>query len=184
MNAVMDPVEIIRRYYAPDSNSYRILLEHGRLVAGKALAAATRVAAFQPDLDFIRSAAMLHDIGIFLTDSPGLDCHGSEPYIRHGVLGREILDALGYPRHGLVCERHVGVGISAADIRRFNLPLAQRDMRPVSIEEEIVCYADKFFSKNGNESSREKPVAEIIASLRPYGADKVERFLGWVELFG
>ncbi len=184
MNAVMDPVEIIRRYYAPDSNSYRILLEHGRLVAGKALAAAARVAAFQPDLDFIRSAAMLHDIGIFLTDSPGLDCHGSEPYIRHGVLGREILDALGYPRHGLVCERHVGVGISAADIRRFNLPLPQRDMRPLSIEEEIVCYADKFFSKNGGGPPHEKPIAEILESLKPYGADKVERFARWAAIFG
>jgi uncharacterized protein len=184
MNAVMDPVEIIRRYYAPDSNSYRILLEHGRLVAGRALAAAARVVALQPDLGFIRSAAMLHDIGIFLTDSPGLDCHGSEPYIRHGVLGREILDALGYPRHGLVCERHVGVGISAADIRRFNLPLPERDMLPVSIEEEIICYADKFFSKNGGGASLEKTVAEIVEILCHYGSGPVQRFLRWVDLFG
>jgi uncharacterized protein len=159
-------------------------MEHGRLVAGKALAVAARVAHLHPYLEFIESAAWLHDIGIYLTNSPGLDCHGSEPYIRHGVLGREILDALGHPRHGLVCERHVGVGISAEDIRRFSLPLPARDMLPMSIEEQIICYADKFFSKNGNGSSREKPVAEIIASLRPYGADKVERFLGWVELFG
>jgi uncharacterized protein len=153
-------------------------------VAGKALAAAARVGHLQPDLDLIRSAAMLHDIGIFRTDSPGLGCHGSEPYIRHGVLGREILDALGYPRHGLVCERHVGVGISAADIRRFNLPLPQRDMRPVSIEEEIICYADKFFSKNGGGPLHEKSEAEIVADLSRYGTDKVERFMQWVERFG
>jgi uncharacterized protein len=180
----MDPVEIVGRFYAPGSKSSRILLEHGRLVAGKALAAAARVGHFQPDLDLIRSAAMLHDIGIFLTDSPGLDCHGSEPYIRHGVLGREILDAIGYPRHGLVCERHVGVGISASDIRRFNLPLPQRDMRPLSIEEEIVCYADKFFSKNGGGKVHEKSEAEIVADLSRYGTDKAERFMKWVERFG
>jgi uncharacterized protein len=88
------------------------------------------------------------------------------------------------PRHGLVCERHVGVGISAEDIRRFDLPLPVRDMRPVTVEEQIICYADKFFSKNGGGTSREKSVTEIVASLRPYGTDKVERFMGWVELFG
>jgi uncharacterized protein len=180
----MNPLEIVGRYYAPGSQSGRILLEHGRLVAAKALGAAAPVAHLRPDLDFIRSAAMLHDIGIFLTDSPDLDCHGSEPYIRHGVLGREILDALGYPRHGLVCERHVGVGISAADILRFGLPLPERDMRPVSIEEEIICYADKFFSKNGGGAAPEKSVAEIVENLGRYGTDQSERFMRWVELFG
>jgi len=184
MNAAINPVEVVGRYYAADSKSCRILLEHGWRVAAKALAAAARVAHLQPDLDFIRSAAILHDIGIFLTDSPGLDCHGTEPYIRHGILGRDILDALGYPRHGLVCERHVGVGISAEDIRRFNLPLPERDMRPVNIEEEIICYADKFFSKNGGGPPREKSVAEIVEGLGRFGEDKAERFMLWVNRFG
>lgn len=180
----MDPVAIIERHYAPASKSHRILLQHGRLVAEKALAAAARVPHLAPDRAFVESAALLHDIGIFLTDSPILDCHGREPYIRHGILGREILEALGLPRHGLVCERHVGVGLSAEDIRRTGLPLPGRDMRPVTVEEQIICYADKFFSKNGGEPPCEKSVAEIVASLRPYGKDKVERFMGWVELFG
>jgi uncharacterized protein len=180
----MDPIEIIGRHYAPASKSHRILLEHGRLVAEKALTAAARVLHLAPDLAFVKSAALLHDIGIFLTDSPDLDCHGGEPYIRHGILGRDILDAIGMSRHGLVCERHVGVGISAEDIRRAGLPLPERDMRPVTVEEQIVCYADKFFSKDGSDTSREKSVAEILESLKPYGADKVERFMGWVELFG
>ena len=180
----MDPFEIIGRHYAPASKSHRILLEHGRLVAEKALTAAARVPHLAPDLAFVESAALLHDIGIFLTDSPRLDCQGREPYIRHGILGREILEALGLPRHGLVCERHVGVGLSAEDIRRFDLPLPVRDMRPVTVEEQIICYADKFFSKNGKGAAREKPAAAIVASLKPYGADKVERFLGWMELFG
>jgi uncharacterized protein len=184
MNAAINPAEVVGRFYAADSKSCRILLEHGRRVAAKALAAAARVAHLQPDLEFIRSAAILHDIGIFLTDSPGLDCHGTEPYIRHGILGRDILDALGYPRHGLVCERHVGVGISAEDIRRFNLPLPERDMRPVNIEEEIICYADKFFSKNGGGAPPEKTVAEIVENLSRYGSGPAQRFMRWVDLFG
>ncbi len=180
----MNPIEIIARYYEPSSKAFRILKEHGELVAQRALKAAMQVGHREPDLAFIESAAMLHDIGIFLTASPGLDCHGTEPYVRHGILGREILDALGMPRHGLVCERHVGVGISAEDIRSFNLPLPQRDMRPVTLEEQIICFADKFFSKNGDGAPREKSVAEILESLRPYGVDKAERFMGWAEVFG
>ncbi|MCU0560118.1 MAG: HD domain-containing protein [Desulfobacterales bacterium] len=181
----MDPAEIIGRYYAPGSALHRILMEHGELVARKALAAAARVSHLEPDLAFIESAAMLHDIGIFLTRSPGLGCRGSEPYLRHGVLGRELLDALELPRHGLVCERHVGVGLSAEEIRRNRLPLPERDMLPVSIEEQLVCYADKFYSKNENgRPPAEKPIDRIVAELRPHGADKVARFLRWAALFG
>ena len=180
----MDPYDIIARHYDPASAAFRILTGHGELVARKALAAAARVAHLSPDLDFVRSAALLHDIGICLTASPGLDCHGTEPYIRHGILGRNILEAHGLPRHGLVCERHVGVGISAEDVRTARLPLPERDMLPVSLEERIVCYADKFFSKNGQEAPREKTLAEILAELEPYGREKIERFRGWAAAFG
>ena len=34
---------------------------------------------------------MLHDIGIFQTDAPGIHCFGSQPYICHGRLGAELL---------------------------------------------------------------------------------------------
>jgi uncharacterized protein len=161
-----------------------VLKDHGEHVARKALAVAKSLPDRHPDLEFVGTAALLHDIGIFLTRSPGLDCHGTEPYVRHGVLGRELLDRLGHPRHALVCERHVGAGISADDVRRFNLPLPARDMLPVSIEEVIVCYADKFYSKNGNGGGREKTVDEIVAGLRPYGEEQVRRFMEWEGAFG
>ena len=177
----MRPLDIITRYYDPSTRAFRILREHGELVAERSLKAAARVGHLKPDLAFIRDAAMLHDIAIFLTDSPGIGCHGAEPYVRHGILGRDILDALGMPSHGLVCERHVGVGISAEDIRCFNLPLPVRDMRPVTIEEQIICYADKFFSKINNQS--EHTLVEVLADLARYGQDKVERFLAWHEVF-
>ena len=180
----MDPVEIIGRHYAPASKSHRILLEHGRLVAEKALTAAARVPHLAPDLAFVESAALLHDIGIFLTDSPSPRLPRPRALYPPRHPRPRDPGCARLPRHGLVCERHVGVGLSAEDIRRSGLPLPERDMRPVTVEEQIICYADKFFSKNGNDTPCEKSVAEIVASLRPYGADKVERFMGWVELFG
>jgi uncharacterized protein len=127
--------------------------------------------------------AVLHDIGIFMTDAPSIGCTGSHPYICHGHLGRAILEGYGLPEHALVCERHMGVGITQADIRQYNLPLPERDMLPVTLEQQIICYADKFFSKNGRRKATVNSIATIIQSLKPYGKAKVRRFKAWVQQF-
>jgi uncharacterized protein len=179
----MNPIDFLAQYYDTRSKAYKILVEHGKQVANKARAAAKKVPGLKPDLEFINTAAMLHDIGIFLTHSPGFGCYGKHPYICHGILGSELLKKKGHPELALVCERHIGAGISTADIRQQHLPLPNRDMIPVSIEEQIICYADKFFSKNGSSQPSEKSIAEIIDNLNRYGLDKVQRFESWVEKF-
>lgn len=179
----LHPVEIIAEYYDTGSMTYELLLNHGRLVAEKALEAAARVPHLKPDTVFIREAAMLHDIGIFMTDTPGLGCTGHHPYVCHGYLGRNLLEQRGLPLHAMVCERHVGAGISFADIERQGLPLPLRDMQPVTIEEQIICYADKFFSKNPQTFDREYPVEKILTGLKKFGPDKTDRFLQWMNMF-
>jgi uncharacterized protein len=160
-----------------DSKAYNILIKHGRQVANRALKIAGRVAHLKPDQTILEQAAQLHDIGIFLTNSPELGCFGKNSYVEHGYLGRKILEKMGLPAHGLVCERHVGVGMTQEDIRQQSLPLPARDMVPVSIEEQIICYADKFYSKNGQNTDKEKSVDEIVDSLKRYGQDKVNCLL-------
>ena len=179
----MDAFEILKRYYDSNSKAFKILVVHGQKVAEKARAAAQRVSALKPDLKLIDAAAMLHDVGIFQTATPQLGCFGKHPYICHGILGSDILKKEGHPRLAMICERHIGVGISKADVRQQNLPLPNRDMIPETIEEQIICYADKFFSKNGNGRPTEKSVTEIIDSLIPYGPKKVQRFESWVNIF-
>jgi uncharacterized protein len=119
-----------------------------------------------------------------MTNTPELGCTGEYPYVCHGYLGREILENRQLPAHALVCERHVGVGITSQDIRHNHLPLPQREMVPISIEEQAICYADKFFSKNGQTDGHEKSLEEILSALHPYGPGKVARFQSWVRLFG
>lgn len=152
-------------------------------MARKALAVAENVSDLEPDCEFIEEAAMLHDIGMLRTQTPSLGCAGKYPYLFHGILGREMLEEQGLFRHAMVCERHVGVGIGIAEIREYALGLPERDMVPVTLEEQIICYADKFFSKNAVKSGREKTVDEIVFGLAPYGKDKVKRFLDWGEMF-
>ena len=179
----MNPIELLEQYYNSNSKTFEILVAHGQQVADKALASANRVPELKPDLEFIHKAAMLHDIGIFQTNSPGFGCYGKHPYICHGILGSELLKMKGYPELALICERHVGAGISIKDIQRHNLPLPNRDLIPVTVEEQIVCYADKFFSKNGNGQRQEKTTPDIIDNLSRYGPDKVRRFESWVQMF-
>lgn len=177
----MDPLEIIHRYY-PEANELRhILVTHSRSVADKALAIARLHPELHLDEDFLYEAAMLHDLGIFLTDADGICCHGTHPYICHGYLGADLLRADGYPRHALVCERHTGAGLSLSEIVRQGLPVPRREMLPVSLEEQVVCFADKFFSKT--HLDREKPVEKARRSLERYGDEGLQRFDGWCERF-
>jgi uncharacterized protein len=176
-------IEIVRMFYHPESPVYKTLIHHGRQVAEKAVSAAQAVPELNPDIDFLREASFLHDIGIFLTNTPKLGCAGEKPYVCHGYLGRKILEALGLPRHARVCERHVGVGLTKTDIERHNLPLPPRDMLPETLEEQIICYADKFFSKDRPSGQGKKSLKNIIAGLTTYGTDNVERFLAWHQRF-
>jgi len=179
----MDPLKIIQKYYQIDSKSYQFLVIHSKAVTKKAIEIAKKVPHLNPDLKFIEEASMLHDIGIFLTYAPKIECFGKKQYICHGYLGREILEKEGFPKHALVCERHVVVGISIKDIEEQKLPIPKREMIPISIEEQIICFADKFFSKNKEFLCKEKSLDMIRNDLLKSGNDKVKIFDEWIEKF-
>jgi uncharacterized protein len=178
----MDPIHIISSYYKPNSKAYRILVDHSRSVADKAMKIAQNHTELNPDIKFIEEASLLHDIGIFMTNAPNLYCFGDYPYLCHGYLGCELLSGLGFPEHGLVCERHTGVGISYQEIMEKNLPLPQRDLIPETVEEQIIAFSDKFFSKS-NDVFREKTVSEARRSVSAFGLSHINRFEEWCELF-
>jgi uncharacterized protein len=181
----MNPITLIEKYYPPGSKAHRILLRHSGRVAAKAIAAARALGRQEPvDVEFIREAALLHDIGILFTNAPELGCHGELPYLAHGYKGRELLDQEGFPRHALVCERHIGVGLTAEEIHTNHLPLPIRDMLPLTIEEQIVTYADLFFSKNPKEKDHERTPAQVRKTLSRFGADKPAVFDVWHIRFG
>ena len=172
---------LIDRYYSDNQPLKELLLIHSRLVADKALGIADAHPELAVDKGFVEEAAMLHDIGIFMTDAAPIHCRGRYPYICHGYLGAELLVREGLPRHALVAERHTGTGLTLGQIIERNLPVPRRDMVPVSIEEKVICFADKFFSKTRPE--REKSVDEAAASLSKFGEDTLLRFRCWCDRF-
>lgn len=144
----MNPREIIDKYYPAGSAVRGILLAHSRMVAAEALSIAARHG-LDLDEEEIVAAAMLHDIGIVFTDADGIDCHGTEPYLRHGIIGAELLRREGADeKFARVAERHTGAGLTHEEIaaRGLDLPL-DRSYMPETLLERLICYADCFWSK-------------------------------------
>ena len=177
----MNYQSIIDKYYPEDNELRHILITHSQSVARKALQIVSSHPELNLDAQFVEEASMLHDIGIFLTDAPGIMCFGSKPYICHGRLGAELLRREGFEKHARVCERHTGAGISMQEIERQQLPLPHQDFLPETMEEKVVCYADKFFSKT--HLDREKTIEQAEKSLVKFGEDGLQRFRQWETLF-
>jgi uncharacterized protein len=152
-------VELLKKY-AGDRNSLNKVLAHSRKVQEIALRHAVEIPG--TDVDFIRSASLLHDIG-------RLVCSVS---LRHGIEGAEIVRSEGIDeRYALVCERHLGSGINREDIREQRMDLPDKDYMPVSIEEKIITDAD-----NLTFGSREGTMVEVLKRFqKELGKKGVER---------
>ena len=177
----MNPFEIINEYYEEGTPLYDILVTHSNSVAQKALKIAKKHPEMNLDKDFIYEAAILHDLGIFATYSPKIYCFGELPYICHGSVGSEILMKKGYKKHAWVCERHTGTGISLIEIIKNNFPIPPRDMIPETLEEKLICFADKFYSKS--HLNKERSIDKIRMKLAKHGNSSVKRFDELCKLF-
>lgn len=206
----MDYLALLHRYYPEDNALRRMLLHHSRQVCARALQIVERHPELGANRNLVEAGAMLHDIGIFLTDAPGIHCHGTAHYILHGSLGAQLLrneaeqlkkeklqeeqlkeeqpqaiqlqeELHFYEALARICERHTGTGLTRQTIIERGLPDPQQDLLPETIEEQIICYADKFYSKSHLE--RERTIPQTLHSLEKFGDEGVEKFRHWTELF-
>ena len=177
----MNYQKIIDKYYTEDNALKALLIKHSRQVADRCLTVCERHPELELNRDFLEEAAMLHDIGIRWCHAPSICCEGEEPYIRHGLIGGKILREEGLPRHARVCERHTGTGLTIEQITRQQLPLPEEDFTPQTLEEQLICYADKFYSKS--HPDRVLTVDETAHSLEKFGHEGVEKFLEWSKKF-
>lgn len=179
--AVPDYQAIIDRFYPAGSPLRDIYLRHCRSVADYALEIAHAKHLPIPDEE-IETGAMLHDIGIFLTHAPSIECHGEEPYIRHGILGADLLRSLGVDeKYARIAELHTGSGLTAEEIKTQSLPLPDRDYLPKSLLEKLICYADKYYSKSG--TMTRKDAGTVRRSLAAKSVAAAARFDSLASLF-
>lgn len=178
----MNVNEIIDRYYPQDNEQKNIYIVHARAVADFALSLSRSHPELQLDEQFVYEAAMLHDIGIFLTDAPRIHCYGTEQYLCHGYLGAQLLRSLGYERHARVCERHTGTGLTKEVIAQNGWNLPEADFLPETLEEQLICFADKFFSKT-KFLDHPRTFEQVVESMRKISEDSVKKVEEWARIF-
>jgi len=133
-------IQLLRRY-SPNREAFDKVLSHSTAVQKLALEIAEKInnaGKAKVDIEFVRTASLLHDIGRFV-NPPGKDS------MRHGIAGAEImLKEDPDKRYALVCERHLGAGITKKDIIEKKLSLPPKDYVPLSVEEKIIAHADNL----------------------------------------
>ncbi|SNY52769.1 HD domain-containing protein [Paractinoplanes atraurantiacus] len=168
-------IRALHERYAPGPEAFELVYTHCLIVCEVA-ERLLRGREGEFDVGLVRAGALLHDIGVYRLGA-------GESYLRHGVLGHELLAEAGLPEPlRRFCSCHTGVGITREDIERQGLPLPPGDYVPAGGEETLVMYADKFHSKTA------PPVfvsaATYRASVGKFGAGKAERFDELVREFG
>jgi uncharacterized protein len=100
------------------------------------------------NVELVEIGGLLHDIGRSKTHS-----------VHHAVVGAKIAESLGLPKPIVsIIKKHVGGGITSRDAKKLGWP---RDVYiPQTLEEKIVCYADKLI-----EGSRRVPIEKTIDKL-------------------
>ncbi|WP_287582923.1 HDIG domain-containing metalloprotein [Candidatus Borrarchaeum sp.] len=146
-----EALELLNKY-GVDKN----IIEHSKAVCKKALEIAEKIiqkGLTTVNIGLIRASALLHDIGRY-----------NENSIRHGVVGGELIRKLGYSsKLARIVERHVLCGISERFAKKFEFP--NRKFIPETVEELIICYADK-----------------LVAGRRV--VDLKKRFSYWIRKYG
>jgi len=134
------------------------------------------------DIGLVRVGCLLHDVGVYrLYDEAGQLDHRN--YMRHGVLGYELLQEEGLPE--AICRfasHHTGTGLSREDVLRQELPLPPGDYLAETPEEVLVMYADKFHSKTTPPKLLTAHAYAVY--VRRFGADKVAAFESMRAAFG
>lgn len=177
----MSALDIINKYYADNEPLRKLLIKHSKQVTDRALKIVDNHPELHIDRAFVEQAAMLHDIGIFMTDAPAIHCHGTHHYLMHGYLGGQLMRKEGLDKVARVCERHTGTGLTPEVIKARELLLPEGDYRPETLEEQLVCYVDKYYSKS--HPDRIRSAEDTAKSLEKFGHEGVGIFWNWVKLF-
>lgn len=178
----MNAEEILREY-CPNDLTYHVLVGHG-LAVYELVQEIDRAHGLRLDCDFMRRSALLHDIGCVRVHAPKMGCMEPLPYICHGVEGAKIMRSLGDEACALICERHIGAGLSREDIVAESLPLPVADFLPQTVPERLLCYADNFFSKTPAKLTQRAAWGEVIAEAERWGEAATRRLLALHAEFG
>jgi uncharacterized protein len=180
MIPTLKEIEALHQKYAPHQEAYESVYTHCQIVAAIADDVMQR-GTHGADRDLVIAGCLLHDIGVYALYTDGVLTESD--YIRHGVLGEEILRQEGLPPHICrFCSHHTGVGLRKESIMARNLPLPHQDFVAETPEEELIMFADKFHSKL--EPPTFNSVEFYTAYVGKFGSENSLKFAEMVTKFG
>jgi uncharacterized protein len=152
------------------------VIKHCKAVAKVALetAEACKKRGFNVDLELVEIGALLHDIGRSKTHT-----------VHHAIVGVEIAQAAGLPESVIsIIRRHVGGGITVTEARELGWPSGESYV-PLTLEEKIVCYADKLI-EGSKKVPAETAMEHLSRNLKPESIvrvrklhDEIAGLVGW-----
>lgn len=162
MNTITEKQAIaLLKKYSPNERIFKLVLTHSKKVQQVALKLAKNI---DCDKEFIKTAALLHDMGRFK--------YFKKDIVKHGIHGAKILRKHKLLKHAKVCERHLGAGINKKDIKEQKLPLPLKCYIPLTKEECIITQADNLVFGD-EEVPFKKVVKRFEKELGPYGVKKL-----------
>lgn len=174
-------IEQLHRTYAPHGAAFELVYTHCLVVRDIARQLLERYEG-EIDLELVEAGCLLHDIGVYrMYGADGEIDHKN--YIRHGILGDELLREIGADaRLVRIASHHTGVGLTKEEIVEQKLPLPEADYLAESIEERLIMYADKFHSKTNPPSLL--TADRFRRKIAQFGTGKAEAFDAMVAEFG
>lgn len=122
-------LELLRQLKVPYS-----VRRHSIRVAQKAIEIANKIKKAEVNMDLVEIGALFHDVGRSKT-------HGFD----HALIGGKILKERGFPKELVrICETHILGGLDKEDAEFVGLP--PNNYVPSTLEEKIICLADKRLS--------------------------------------
>lgn len=148
-------IEILKK-----ANCSQEIIRHCVVVSELAVKIAKKINAngIEVDENLVEISALLHDIGRSKT-------HG----IKHAIEGVKIAKKFQLPEEIIsIIERHIGAGLTKEDAKKLGLPI--KNYLPLTIEEKIVCHADKLIG-----SFERQKLSKAIENLEKVNNKAVER---------
>lgn len=187
MNQQVYPGEfLLHKKYARTETLLDLVWTHSNIIADVAIDLLDRSTFNTSELnrEYVIQACLLHEIGVYVCG--GFDWIPNQPiyarpYIQHGIAGAWILKQEGYSAPIVqAAYLHIGVGLSAEDIRTHGIELPQHDFFAQSTFQRFITYVSKFHSK----APKFRTNQEIRDSLAVFSPQKAEMFAALEAEFG
>lgn len=125
-----------------ENNCPNYVINHCIAVTNLALEIAEKlqIKGLKIDLQLVEAGSMLHDLGRSETHT-----------VNHSLVGVQIAQKIGLPISVInIIKRHVGAGITSKEAELLGWP--KDNYIPQTLEEKVVCYADKLINHDSVES--------------------------------